>query len=66
MSMLAPHRAAAKTIPHALAWNCGTIVTTRSSCESASASVMHAHVECRASARWEYRTPFGSPVVPLV
>src|SRR5439155_9638949 len=61
-----PAIAAAYGVPHALAWNIGTTGST------ASRSVRPRHdarliiIECRYCDRWEYTTPFGSPVVPDV
>ncbi len=57
---------AAYGMPHAFAWNIGTIVSTRSRSESPSAVGVVATSECRYDERCEYATPFGLPVVPDV
>src|SRR3954454_1941843 len=62
----APHMNAAYGMPHALAWNIGTIVRIRSRSERLSAAGVDAVSECRYDERWEYATPFGLPVVPDV
>ena len=62
----APQMNAAYGMPHAFAWNIGTIVSTRSRSESPSAVGVVATSECRYDERCEYATPFGLPVVPDV
>ena len=62
----APQMKAAYGNPHALAWNIGTIVSTRSRSESPSPFGVVTTSECRNALRWEYATPFGFPVVPDV
>ncbi len=62
----APVIAPPKGSPHALAWNMGTTTRIRSSEDSASASAMPVAMAWSAIERWEYRTPLGLPVVPLV
>ncbi len=53
-------------MPHALAWNIGTIMSTRSRSERPIALGVVAANECRNDERCEYTTPFGFPVVPDV
>ena len=62
----APHMNAAYGMPHALAWNIGTIVRMRSRSDRLSAAGVVAASECRYAERCEYATPFGLPVVPDV
>src|SRR3954451_6456288 len=62
----APHMNAAYGMPHALAWNCGTITRMRSRSDSPSAAGVHTASEWRYDERCEYATPFGLPVVPDV
>src|ERR1700704_4310021 len=62
----APHMNAAYGMPHALAWNIGTIVRMRSRSDRLSAAGVVAASECRYADRCEYATPFGLPVVPEV
>ena len=62
----APHMKAAYGMPHALAWNIGTIVRMRSRSERLSAAGVVAASECRYAERCEYATPLGLPVVPDV
>src|SRR4051812_39575609 len=66
ITRLAPQRNAAYGMPHALAWNIGTIgrIVSRSLRPSAFGVVDAS--ECRNAERWEYATPLGLPVVPLV
>ena len=52
--------------PHAFAWNIGTTGRHVSRSEIPSVPACVAASEWIASARCEYRTPFGWPVVPLV
>src|SRR6478609_1819597 len=66
MTSDAPQRNAAYGIPHALAWNIGTIISMRSRSERFSEFGVVAANECRNSERCEYATPFGLPVVPDV
>src|SRR4051812_27585864 len=66
MTSAAPHRNAAYGIPHAFAWNIGTIINTRSRSETFNAFGVVAANECRNADRCEYATPFGLPVVPDV
>ncbi len=63
---LAPAKTVAWASPQELAWNMGTIgrITSRSLTPIPSASI--APMECRTLDRWEYTTPLGFPVVPLV
>ena len=53
-------------MPHELAWNMGTTMSTHEPLESASASGSAAVSACSTLERCVYMTPFGSPVVPLV
>ena len=62
----APQRNAAYGMPHAFAWNIGTIASTRSRSDRPSAVGVVATSECRNDERCEYATPFGLPVVPDV
>src|SRR6185437_10153813 len=62
----APHMNAAYGIPHALAWNIGTMSRTRSRSDRLSAVGVVAASECRYIERCVYATPFGLPVVPDV
>ena len=62
----APQMNEAYGMPHAFAWNIGTIVSTRSRSESPSAVGVVATSECRYDDRCEYATPLGLPVVPDV
>src|SRR6266513_2936025 len=62
----APHMNAAYGMPHALAWNIGTIIRMRSRSEKPSAFGVITASECRNAERCEYATPFGLPVVPDV
>ncbi len=66
MSNDAPQRNAAYGKPHALAWNIGTMASTRSRSDSPSPFGVVATSECRNAERCEYATPFGFPVVPDV
>src|SRR4051794_11152244 len=66
ITRLAPHRNAAYGIPHALAWNIGTIGRIVSRSLRSRAFGVVAASECRNDDRCEYATPFGFPVVPLV
>src|SRR3954453_20309676 len=62
----APHKNAAYGMPQALAWNIGTIISTRSRSERFNAFGVVAANECRNDDRCEYTTPLGLPVVPEV
>ena len=62
----APQRNAAYGMPHALAWNIGTIIRMRSRSDRPIAFGVVAANECRNDERCEYATPFGLPVVPDV
>src|SRR3954464_15169953 len=62
----APHMNAAYGMPHALAWNIGTIVRMRSRSDRLSPAGVMAARECRYAERCEYATPLGLPVVPDV
>src|SRR5690349_11074336 len=62
----APHMNAAYGMPHALAWNWGTITRMRSRSDRLSAAGVQTASECRYDERCEYATPFGLPVVPDV
>jgi hypothetical protein len=66
MTKLAPAYHAAYGSPHALAWNIGTIGSTRSCSVSPTAMPALTLIECNTVERCEYTTPFGLPVVPLV
>ena len=63
---LAPTMIAPNGMPHALAWNIGTtgIIVSRS--QMAMQSTCERPRVCSTSARCEYITPFGLPVVPVV
>ena len=62
----APTIHAAYGVPHALAWNIGTITSMRSLSARAMLADEVTISECRNVLRWLYITPFGLPVVPLV
>jgi hypothetical protein len=62
----APHATAAWASPHALAWNMGTTGRITSDSRAPSESTVIAPMVCKKVLRWEYTTPFGFPVVPLV
>jgi hypothetical protein len=49
-----------------LAWNIGTIGSTRSWSDSPIALAAQNAMLCRYVERWLYTTPLGIPVVPLV
>jgi len=53
-------------MPQALAWNIGTTGIVESAAEIPIASGDSTPSECSSVERWEYTTPFGRPVVPLV
>src|SRR5690242_9329394 len=62
----APHMNAAYGMPHAFAWNIGTITRTRSRSDRLRAAGVHTASECKYDDRCEYATPLGFPVVPDV
>src|SRR3954465_11055621 len=66
MTGAAPAMKEAYGMPHALAWNCGTITSATSWKDSASVFIVVAASGCNHIERCEYATPFGWPVVPLV
>ncbi len=51
-------------MPHALTWNIGTIISSRS--DSSSRNAPQTPKQCSQMDRWLYTTPLGSPVVPVV
>src|SRR3954469_2914322 len=61
-----PAMKAAYGMPHALAWNCGTITSATSWNDSANVFIVVAARECSHIERCEQETPLGLPVVPLV
>ena len=61
-----PDRNAPNGIPQALTWNIGTMQSIRSVSSHPVAARDSVPMACRNVERWEYTTPFGSPVVPLV
>src|SRR4051794_6788169 len=62
----APAMKAAYGMPHAFAWNCGTITSALSWKDRDKVFIVVAASECSHIERCEYATPFGLPVVPLV
>src|SRR2546429_9439956 len=66
MTLDAPPMNEAYGSPQAIAWNIGTITSSRSAGPSPNVSDMHTSMECSQTERCEYATPFGLPVVPEV
>ena len=66
MCRVVPAMNAANGMPQALTWNIGTMVSCRSASPAPVQALCSVDTACRYVERWEYTTPRGSPVVPLV